>query len=298
MPESPASGLVEGNFSLCYIIRMKIRAVQFSPVLGNISSNMEYHLSRIDQAIQDHCDLIVFPELSLSGYHLKDIALEIALKPDSKEVAELIKKSKDIDIVVGLPYEQLPGIITNSALYLSGGKCLHNHRKVQLPNFGMFQEKMIFKSGHTFESFKIRDFTVGLVICREILFPVHAYLYCLQGVDFLIGISNSPFRGLNKEHFASIRLWETMGYVYSVFYHQHYVFVNRTGFEDGIGFTGGSFFARSGKGIVVKAKYFEEETIDFEIRPEDVRRARIAGNYLRDDKPELILKELKRILNA
>lgn len=279
-------------------MQMKIRAVQFSPVLGNISKNMDFHVSRINRAIEDHCDLIVFPELSLSGYHMKDIVFDIALKPDSGEIAELNEMSRDIDIVVGLPYEQPAGIISNSALYLSGGTCLHNHRKVQLPNFSMFQERMIFKPGNTFKSFKIGDFTVGMIICREILFPVNAYLYYLQGVDLLIGISNSPFRGLNKEHFASTRLWETMGYVFSVFYHQHYVFVNRTGFEDGIGFTGGSFFAGSGKGIVTKAKYFEEDEIDFEINPEDVRRARIAGNYLRDEKPGLILKELNRILNA
>jgi predicted amidohydrolase len=276
---------------------MRIRAVQFSPVLGNVTRNLEVHHFRIDRAIADGCDLIVFPELSLSGYHLKDITYEVALNPDSPELAELVAKSKKIDIVVGLPYEQSPGIITNSALYLSRGKCLHHHRKVQLPNFGMFQEKMIFKAGDTFQGFQIKDFKVGLVICREILFPVHAYLYYLQGVDFLIGISNSPFRGLNKDHFASVQLWEKMGYVYSVFYHQHYVFVNRTGFEDGIGFTGGSFFARSGKGIEQKAAYFQEDEFDFEITREEVRRARLSGNYLRDDKPELILGELNRILN-
>src|SRR4030042_2382370 len=98
-----------------------------------------------------------------------------------------------------------------------------------------------------------------MIICREILFPVHAYLYFLQNVDFLIGISNSPHRNLKKDNFASIQLWESMGYLYSVFYNQHYVFVNRTGFEDGMGFAGGSFFARSGKGIEERAKYFEED---------------------------------------
>ncbi|MCK4835796.1 MAG: hydrolase [Candidatus Aminicenantes bacterium] len=277
---------------------MKIRAVQFSPALGNVSKNMEYHRIQIKKAIADNCDLIIFPELSLSGYHLKDIVYEIALNPESKEIAELAELSKKIDIVVGLPYEQSPGIIYNSALYFSRGKCLHNHKKVQLPNFGMFQEEMIFKAGNTFKSFKIKNFTVGMIICREILFPVHAYLYYLQGVDFLVGISNSPFRGLKKDHFASLQLWEKMGYVCSVFYHQHYIYVNRTGFEDGIGFTGGSFFARSGKGIEKKAKYFEEDEIDFEMNLEDVSKARIAGNYLRDEKPEIILKELKRILNA
>lgn len=290
--------MVEVTSGLCYSTNMKARAVQFSPVLGDVGRNLETHLRKIKKAIADGCDLIVFPELSLTGYHLKDITFEVAMTPDSRVIDQLTEISTDIDIVVGLPYEQPAGIIANSALYLSGGKCICNHRKVQLPNFGMFQEKMVFKAGDTFKGFKTRDFTVGMVICREILFPVIAYLYYLQGVDFLIGISNSPFRGLRDDHFASVQLWEKMGYVYSVFYHQHYVFVNRTGFEDGIGFTGGSFFARSGKGIELKAGYFRDAEMDFEISQEDVRRSRLAGNYLRDDKPELILKEMNRILNA
>ena len=76
-----------------------------------------------------------------------------------------------------------------------------------------------------------------------------AYLYFLQKTDLLIGISNSPQRGIGKDGISSFQLWETMGYVFSQFYHQNYLFVNRVGFEDGIGFGGGSFFARAGQGI-------------------------------------------------
>ena len=277
---------------------MKVRGIQFSPALGNLKRNMRYHCHQIARAVEDKCQLIVFPELSLSGYHLMDIVYDVALNPASPEVKRLKGLSREIDIVVGAPYEEIPGIIYNSALYFSQGDLRHVHRKVQLPNFGMFQEEMIFGAGDTFRSFKIKEFTVGLIICREILFPMHAYLYFLQGVDFLIGISNSPHRMLDKDHFKSIQLWENMGYLYSVFYHQHYVFVNRTGFEDGIGFPGGSFFARAGQGIVKRAGCFEEDYLDFEIDLEAVRRARFGSNYLRDDKSGVILKDLKRILNA
>ncbi len=89
-----------------------------------------------------------------------------------------------------------------------------------------------------------------------------------------------------------------MGYVFAQFYHQNYLFVNRVGFEDGIGFGGGSFFARAGRGIVQKAAYFDADILDADMRPGDVRRARLASNYLRDDQPQLILKEMERILDA
>jgi len=277
---------------------MKIRAIQFSPVLGNIKKNMEFHTEKINEALEDKKDLIIFPELSLSGYHLKDILYDIALTPGSEVFNRIKVLSRNIDIVVGAPVEQETGIIYNCALYFSKGDLLHTHRKVQLPNFGMFEEQMIFKAGNQFMSFKKDNLTLGIIICREILFPVIPYLYFLQDVDFLIAISNSPHRGISKEGLSSLKLWERCGDVYAVNYHQNYVFVNRTGFEDGIGFGGGSFFAEPGKGIVKKAKYFDDDTLDFEITRESVRKSRIGGNYFRDEKPDVIFKEMKRILNA
>lgn len=277
---------------------MKVRAIQFSPTLGNIEKNMAVHAGHIARAIRDGIELIVFPELSLSGYQLKDIAGDIALRHDGSEWRELEKLSKKIDIIVGAPLEEEAGIIYNTALYFSKGKWRHTHRKVQLPNYGMFEERMIFKPGDEFRTFKIGTMTAGILICREILFPMLAYLYFVQKTDLLIGISNSPQRGIGRDGISSFQLWETMGYVFSQFYHQNYLFVNRVGFEDGIGFGGGSFFARAGQGICEKAKYIDEDVLDAEIQPAAVRRARLSSNYLRDEQPELVLRELQRILHA
>jgi predicted amidohydrolase len=259
---------------------------------------METHVRHISRAIRDGRELIVFPELSLSGYQLKDIITEAALIRGGAEWRELENLSKKIDIIVGAPQEEPAGIMYNAALYFSRGKWRHTHRKVQLPNFGMFEERMIFKPGDEFRAFKIGTMTAGILICREILFPMLAYLYFVQKTDLLIGISNSPQRGIGKDGVSSFQLWETMGYVFSQFYHQNYLFVNRIGFEDGIGFGGGSFFAGAGQGICRKAKYIDEDVLDAEIQPADVRRARLSSNYLRDEQPELVLKELQRILHA
>ncbi len=288
---------------ICYITPMdtnifKIRGIQFSPILGNISKNAETHFEYINKAINDRINLIIFPELSLTGYHMKDIAYDVSISKDSSILNSFCTMSLKIDIVIGAVVEEEQGIIYNCGLYFSKGKLQHIHRKVQLPNFGMFEEAMIFKPGDTFKSFKIADFTAGIIICREILFPINAYLYFLQGVDFLIGISNSPFRGLTPEGMSSLKLWERMGEVFSIHYHQNYVFINRSGFEDGFGFGGGSFFAQPGKGIVKKAKYYEDDILDFEINPHVIRTSRIGGNYLRDEDSHLIFREMKRILNA
>ncbi|MDY0295936.1 MAG: nitrilase-related carbon-nitrogen hydrolase [Acidobacteriota bacterium] len=274
---------------------MKARAVQFSPRLGDLQGNLEEHRLRIQRARTDGCDLIVFPELSLTGYQLKDIVFDVALRPGDETISLLARESHDIDILVGAPLEEYPGIIYNCALYFSRGKLLHCHRKVQLPNFGMFEERMLYAAGGEFRTFRVNEFRVGILICREILFPANAWLYYLQYADLVIGISNSPFRGMGRSGFSSFSLWENMGYVHSVFYHQNYLFVNRSGFEDGIGFGGGSFFAPAGKGIQTRAPYFDAVEMDVEVDIRDVRRARLSGNYRRDERLDVIRSELERI---
>jgi predicted amidohydrolase len=277
---------------------MKVRAIQFSPALGDVERNLDAIAAHVARAARNGRELVVFPELSTSGYQLKDIAADAALRPGGREWRRLERLSRAIDIIVGAPLEEEPGILVNAALFFSRGRWRHTHRKTQLPNFGMFEEAMIFKPGETFQPFALGPWRAGILICREILFPALAYLYFLQGTDLLIGISNSPQRGITAAGVSSYQLWETMGYVFSQFYQQNYLFVNRVGFEDGIGFGGGSFFARAGSGIVQKAAYIDAGVLDAELRPADVRRARLGANYRRDDQPELVLRELRRILHA
>lgn len=277
---------------------MKIRAIQFCPRLADLHWNVKFHEEEIRHAVEDGIELIVFPELSLTGYHLKDAVNDLSLDLRGELISHLGELSRKVDIVVGAPVEDPPGIVYNCALYFSEGRLVHCHRKVQLPNFGMFEERMLFAAGETFATFRVRDLTVGMMICREILFPVHGWLYQLQNADLLIGISNSPFRGLNSRGFSSFSLWENMGYVHSVFNNLNYIFVNRTGFEDGIGFGGGSFFAPAGRGISRKAAYMDPEVMDVTLDPQAVRRSRLGGNYRRDQRTGMIMKELERISHA
>ncbi len=276
---------------------MKIRAVQFSPALGRINDNLDYHLHAIEQAIGEKFELIVFPELSLTGYLLKDIVYELDLSLQSETINRLKQASRQIDILAGLPLELEAGIFYNCAVYFADGEILHIHKKVDLPNFGIFDEKMIFKSGSSFRAFQRKGWKIGLLICREILFPQNSYLYHLQNCDLLLAISNSPFRSILQNNNSSTFLWETMGFVISHFFQMHYLFVNRCGDEDGLIFPGGSFFAHAGSGLKKLAPYFEQSLLDIRINQQEVRRARIVNNYLRDQQPEIIKKELERIIN-
>jgi len=277
---------------------MKITIAQISPVLGDLEANYDMHKLNVEQARDQGSQLIVFPELSLSGYQLKDMVEETALTPSHKIFSDLCQLSNGIDILLGAPWEEPSGIFYNAALYFAEGRLRHIHRKVQLPNFGMFEEAMIFKPGDTFVPFERHGHRIGLLICREILFPINPYLLFMQNTDVILAVSNSPYRGIRTEgDYYSLKLWERMGEICSIHFHQHYLFVNRTGFEDGIGFGGGSFYAPPGQSIQERAPYYDPHVMTVNIDPFLTRRARLNGHYLRDDKPEMVLKELKRILH-
>jgi len=277
---------------------MRIRAVQFAPRLGDWEANLDFHLQQIRAAEEQGIDLLVFPELSLTGYDLQDMATDLALTPGHPAWMALADASHKVALLVGAPCEEEPGIVYNSALFFSGGKVLHRHDKVQLPNFGMFREAMIFRPGHHLQAFDWQGHRVGVLICREMLFPIHAYLHYLQGVDLLLVISNSPFRGIGPNGFGSLAMWEEAGSSFARFHHQNTLFVNRTGFEDGLGFGGGSFWAVAGRGIQQRAPHFEEALMDVTFRDAEHRLSRIRGNQFRDERPEWVLAEIKRILHA
>ena len=277
---------------------MKIRIAQICPVLGDVQANLIIHQKEVEEALSSGAQLVVFPELSLSGYQLKDLVEETALTPAHPAFHALCRLSEKIDMLVGSAWEEPSGIFYNTALYFAEGRLIHQHRKVQLPNFGMFEEAMIFKAGETFIPFERHGHRMGLLICREILFPVNPYLLYLQQCDTLIAISNSPYRGISDNgDYTSLKLWERMGELCSIHFHLHYVFVNRTGFEDGCGFGGGSFYAPPGQTIRDRAPYYEPCSLTVELDPAATRRARLSGHYLRDEKPQLLLRELKRILH-
>ena len=125
---------------------MRVALAQMAPKLNK--TNLD-DIVEIIKSVKDSSDLVVFPELSLSGYLLQDKLFEDAWRLD--ELAVLEELSKDIDIVVGLALKEQRRF-RNSALYFHNGKLLSKHDKVYLPNYGMFEEARYFKAGDVFES--------------------------------------------------------------------------------------------------------------------------------------------------
>jgi len=281
---------------------MKVVLAQTAPHLGNIQKNLEIHLRAIEKARKEKADLIIFPELSLTGYKLRDLVETVAADPDrSKEIRELKRLSKDIALVFGFIEEREAekGLFYNSAAFCAKGKILHIHRKVFLPTFGLFEELRFFAQGRNFRTFETPWGKMGLMICRDFLHYNASYLLYAGGAETMIVISAAPGRGLSgNKGFASSRMWELMGEAMGRFSQAFVLYCNRVGLEDGVAFAGGSFiFNPMGKRLA-QAAYFHPEFLVRELDMNEVRKARKNWPFKRDDKPEVTLEALQRIVRG
>jgi predicted amidohydrolase len=277
---------------------MKIALVQNAPHLGNIEKNFITHLQNIEEAKIQNVDLIVFPELSMTGYTIKDLVGELTLKPETNPLFKRLKTlSKNISIVFGFIEEKERGIFYNSSAFLSGGKILHIHRKVFLPTFGMFEEAKFFAQGKNFISFSSPFGKTGMMICRDFLSYGAAYLLFAGGAEIIIVTSAAPGRGFSdKESFSSSRMWEVMGESISRFSNAFLIYCNRVGFEDGKQFAGGSFIYSPTGQLIAQAPYMDSCFLVQDIDLSEIRESRKNWPFKRDDKPEVILECLKRIV--
>ncbi|MGH7411949.1 MAG: nitrilase-related carbon-nitrogen hydrolase [Candidatus Methylomirabilis sp.] len=274
-----------------------IALAQINPALGDLERNLALHEKTAEEAIGRGARLLVFPELSLTGYFLKDIVSSVALPLTSPFLGRLRDLSRRIDLVVGFIEESPEHRFYNAAVYLSMGEIQHVHRKVYLPTYGIFDEQRYLAAGGRVRTFQSGIGRSAILICEDMWHPSTAYVASLDGMDILICPSASPGRGGLEEGktFANARAWETINRAYAQLFTCYVVYSNRVGYEDGACFWGGSeVIAPSGE-PVVKGEYLSEAVLMAEIDHDEVRRARTANPLLRDERLEVTMRELERI---
>jgi predicted amidohydrolase len=277
---------------------MKVAIAQIAPHLGDVEKNFNVHLNLVDRAQKNKVDLLIFPELSLTGYTLQDFVPDVALKPDKSPLFQQLKQlSKDMSLVVGFVEEKERGLFFNSAAYLSDGEILHIHRKVFLPTYGMFEELKFFSQGKNFLTFESPFGKTGLMICYDFLHYGAGYLLFTGGSEIVIVLSAAPGRGISGEDgWETSHMWELMGESLSRFSTSFVIYANRVGFEDGKSFAGGSFIYNPGGKLLAKAPHGDEEFMVTDIDLDEIRVFRKKWPYKRDEKPEIVLEALKRIV--
>lgn len=282
-------------------MNLTIGLAQISPHLGDVQANLDKHLQIIDQAAGQGAQLLVFPELSLTGYMLQDLVHEVAISisPETLVLAPLLEASDKLDLVVGLAERDERDRLYTSAVYLSQGDIVHIHRKVYLPTYGMFDEGRDFDLGERVRAFDTRFGRAGMLVCEDFWHASPPYLLWLDGADLMLFSSASPGRGIDRHNkLGSSRFVETVNQAYASLFGCFMIHANRVGFEDGVNFWGGStLFGPDGE-LIAQAPYFEESLLVASVDLNALRRARARLPLLRDERPELMQRELGRILAA
>ncbi|MGA7988086.1 MAG: nitrilase-related carbon-nitrogen hydrolase [Candidatus Dormiibacterota bacterium] len=282
-----------------------VALAQCYPRLGDVAANLAIHLAVIGEAAKRHAGLVVFPELSLTGYFLKDQVPDVALRLDSPPVRALRDASREArtDVVAGLILESDSHRFYNASIYLSAGEVVHVHRKVYLPTYGLFDEQRYVAAGDRFRAFDAplggrasNRWRAGILICEDLWHPSAAGLLARQGIDLIICPSASPGRGvLQGEGLGTAGSYDAMTRTYAQLFTSYVVYCNRTGFEDGVGFWGGSRVVGP-DGTVLAALPGTEDTILFHtLERSAVRRARVACPLLRDERNDVNDAETDRL---
>lgn len=281
-------------------MKLNLALAQIATKLGDVESNLEKHLNYIKQAKRQRTDLLVFPELSLTGYVLQDLVATVAHRAteDDPVFKHLLKASQDLDLVIGFVDEDFRHRFYIASAYLSGGRVLHVHHKVYLPTYGLFDEGRFFAWGDSIRSFDTRFGRVGLLICEDFWHASPPYLLWLDGADIMLFSSASPGRGLNdREKLESARWVERVNKAYASMFTSFVAHANRVGFEDGLNFWGGATIYDPNGELISHGPYFEEAVTCAQLDLNQLRRTRSRLPLLRDERTNLIQKELERILS-
>jgi predicted amidohydrolase len=302
---------------------MRVAVYQTRPILLDVEANLEDVIGKIHQGREKGAQLIVFPELALTGYFVGRNYHKVALRLDSPEIMRLAEATRGTAAVVGFIEESLSMNFYNSALVAVDGRILFTYRKLNLPNYGVFEERKYFSSGKRVPVFKLSDFSVAVFICNDLWHPSLPYLGVCQKADIFVTIFNSSQGSMGSE-FSNIESWEIIDKFYSRVFGIYNICANRVGeenfreaqslsgappsepgtqektesiCEDRVhNFWGGSEIINPFGLPIAKAAYHEPDEIFADISREPLRQKKILLPYLRNDDPYFTHRELQRIL--
>ena len=261
---------------------MHLAIGQAPVVLGDIAKNleiMETLIKNSQEKYETDIDLIVFPELFITGYNLRDnynrVAEKIPSAGNAQKGIENLSKKYNIYILTGI-VEKSGKSLFNSAIIIGPEGYVGHYRKQFLPNFGPFEEKIFFGEGDQTPVFEMPFGKVGIQICYDIFFPEASSGLALNGADVIINLSASPTtsRPLFHRMLPARAIETTCFYVYS----------NNIGTQGSLTFAGESTVVDPRGKTIAEIPSFEEGVITCELNLEDIASFREARPVLRDSK--------------
>ncbi len=281
--------------------RLRLRVEQLAPVLGDAAANLARIAAGQADAAADGVDLLVTPELSVTGYDVRDRVHALAVPAGEAPYPRL---ADGPDVIVGGIERDAAFVPYNAALHLRGGRVLHRHRKVYLPTYGMFDEGRWFGRGDRARAYDAGGgWRIGLLVCEDLWHPALAYLLAADGAHLVIVQAAAAGRGSwaggeGGGRFASWPAWEHLARAAAVAYGIYVVVANRVGTEGSCVFGGGSMVAGPGGELLARADDLAEDRLTVDLSLDAVAAARRPYAHARDDDPRLVHAELARLIGA
>ena len=277
---------------------LRLTLAQTAPALLDPRENVR-KVQEVHGASPDR-DLIVFPELCLTGYGLAGRARDLATPARSGEPLASPYgglPSRGADLVLGVPEGVEDGRVFNTSVVLSGGVVRATSRKSYLPTYGMFDEGRTFAAATDAPAPTQgpRGWSVGILVCEDFWHPALGWLLAARGADILVVQAAAPGRGGlvgTPGRFRSMEAWTTLARATALQLGVFVALVNRVGVEGSLRFGGGSLIVGPDGGILRQAGGLEEEVLSVDLDPATIIAARTPYAHLRDDDPSLVLRGL------
>lgn len=274
---------------------LRAAAAQVDVVPFDVDANLERHLARIEEARGQGAELLLFPELSLTGYDVGARGYEIAMTHDDPRLAQLAEAAGDVTVIVGFVEEGYAAQFFNSAAVMSGGEVVFVHRKLNLATYGMLEEAKFFASGRYVEPFALKPpFTGSLLICADMWNPALVHLAALHGSTLLLAPTNSAQDSVSGA-FSNPAGWDLVLRFSAMIYGLPIIMANRVGSEGDLHFWGGSRIIGPHGDDLASAGLEGEKLIVADIDYGDVRRARFELPTVRDSNLGLVHREINRL---
>lgn len=263
---------------------MRLALAQINTIVGDLDGNRERIETRIVEAREAGADIVVFPELAVTGYPPEDLLLRPGfLKAAARSLASIASEAREIACFVGTPH--LDRDLFNACAVCADGEVKAVYEKRFLPNYGVFDEDRYFQAGRGLHLAKLGESLIGTTVCEDIWQPgPPATDLALAGAHVLVNISASPFhlgKGVEREAMLQTRARENIAWV---------VFVNAVGGQDELIFDGHSLVVDQEGQLVARGPAFEEALLIVEIDPTTA-----IGHRLRDARRRSLARQRKQL---
>ncbi|MCG8440223.1 MAG: hypothetical protein MI723_00290 [Caulobacterales bacterium] len=276
--------------------KLRVAAAQIDPTEADIDENLEKHFQFIDAAHAQNVDILVFPELSLTGYQLRSKTPDLAIMSDDKRLRTIAERAGDMTVVAGFVEEGYAAQFHNCAAALRRGEVQFIHRKLNLATYGNLEEAKYFAKGRYVDVFIHEPpWTAAIFICADAWNPGLIHLAGLYGATLLI-IPIASSREAVGLDFSNPDGWNTALSFYGMLYGMPIVMANHCGARDGETYWGGSRVINPhGETLAIGGS--GEELVVADLDYDAVRQARFQLPTVRDSNLDLIHREIERLNN-